>query len=170
MVPAHSLEAPVSRALLIAAALLGMTVVAQAGGIVVPAEERYSAFHADLPACDNAGVLGTISSRFAGKESTFWNSSLGIDSFDKVHEIGFRANGLGYIPRRYCVAHARMNDNRERTVIYQIQDRLGWIGIGYGVEWCVIGKDHNFAYAPACSALRPFADRYLGESVLHARY
>jgi len=159
-----------SRVFLFAAALLGMTVAAQAGGIVVPAEQRYSPFAGVLPACDDAGVLGTITGRFSGKEATFWNSSLSIDSFDKVHEIGFRSNGLGYIPRRYCVAQAHTNDNRERTVIYQIQDRLGWIGIGYGVEWCVVGTDHNFAYAPACSSLRPFAVRYLGESVLHARY
>ena len=159
-----------SRAFLIAAAFLGLTVTAQAGGVVVPAEERYSAFHADLPNCDDSGVLGVISGRFASKEASYWNSSLGIDSFDKVRQIGFRSNGLGYIPRRYCVARAHMSDNRERTVIYQVQDRLGWIGAGYGVEWCVIGKDRNFAYAPACSVLRPFAERYLGESVLHARY
>ncbi len=44
------------------------------------------------------------------------------------------------------------------------------IGWGYGVEWCVVGLDRNLAYAPACSALRPFVERYLGEKALRARY
>ena len=44
------------------------------------------------------------------------------------------------------------------------------IGWGYGVEWCVVGLDRNLAYAPACSVLRPFVERYLGEAAMRARY
>lgn len=152
------------------AAFLVFGATAQAGGIVVPAEQRYSAYSGDLPSCEDPGVLSRISDRFAQKESGYWNSTLQVTGYDRIREIGFRANGLDYIPRRYCVARALVNDLRERTVIYDIQEGLGMIGWGYGVEWCVVGLDRNLAYAPACSALRPFVDRYLGEKALHARY
>ena len=152
------------------AALVALGAGAHAAGVIVPAEQRYSPYSADLPACDDPGVLARISDRFAQKESGYWNSPLQIESYDRIQEIGFRANGLAYIPRRYCVARALDSDSRERTVVYDIEESLGMIGWGYGVEWCVVGLDRNLAYAPACSALRPFVDRYLGEKALRARY
>jgi hypothetical protein len=132
-------------------------------GVVVPAEQRYAPFSVDLPPCDDAGVIGNVQSNFASAQSTFWNSSLQLGSADRIREIGFRANGLAYIPRRYCVARMQSSDGVKRAVVYQIQADLGPIGWGYGVEWCVIGLDHNLAYAPACSVLRPFVERHLAE-------
>jgi hypothetical protein len=158
------------RILLCLAALFALSAGAHAGGIVVPAEQRYSAYSADLPPCDDPGVLARITDRFAQRESGYWNSPLQIAGYDRIQEIGFRSNGLGYIPRRYCVARALDADSRQRTVIYDVEESLGIIGWGYGVEWCVVGLDRNFAYAPACSALRPFVERYLGETAVRARY
>ena len=109
---------------------------------------------------------------FGGKESEFWNSPLQIVGYDRIHEIGFRSNGVGYIPRRYCIARATMNDSQFRTVIYQIEDQLAFASFGDGVEWCVAGLDRNLAYAPGCSVLRPYVTRFLegGERALSERY
>ena len=159
-----------SRLILAFLALIALAPAALAGGIVVPAEQRYSAYSGILPDCSNGAVLDTIASRFASKETEYWNSTLAIGGFDRVKEIGFRSNGLGYIPRRYCVARAHMSDNRDRLVVYQVQEDLGMTGWGSGVEWCVVGTDRDFAYAPACSALRPFAQRYLNQKPLIVRY
>jgi hypothetical protein len=160
-----------TRIILILAAILAFGANARAADrIVVPAERRYSAYSGVLPPCEDGGVLGKISSRFNQKEAEYWNSALVIDHYDRVRELSLRGNGLDYIPRRYCIARAYLNDNREHTVIYQIQESLGMIGWGYGVEWCVIGLDRNFAYAPACRVLRPFAERSLGERALVERY
>lgn len=148
----------------------GLALSAHAAGIIVPAEHRYSAYSGKLPACDDSSALGRITDRFAQKESEYWKSSLAIERFDRVQEISLRGNGLAYIPRRYCIARAYLNDHREHTVIYQIQEDLGMIGWGIGVEWCVVGLDRNNAYAPACSVLRPFAQRFLGQKVLVERY
>ncbi len=158
------------RFLVCLAAVLGFGFGAQAGGIVVPAEQRYSAYSGDLPGCDDPGVLARISDRFAQKEANYWNSPLQIAGFDRIREIGMRSNGLGYIPRRYCVARALDSDSKDRTVVYDIVEGMGMISWGYGVEWCVVGLDRNLAYAPACSALRPFVARFLGENALRARY
>ena len=40
---------------------------------------------------------------------------------------------------------------------------FGIIGATWGVEWCVVGLDPNFAYAPACSILRPIIEREIGQ-------
>ena len=151
-------------------AMLAALGVARAGTFVTPAELRHVPYSADLPTCDDAGVLARISQRFEQKESEYWHSALQIGGYDRVRQIGFRANGLGYIPRRYCVARAELNDGRQHNVIYAIGEDLSIIGWGYGVEWCVVGLDRNLAYAPGCSAVRPFIERNIGARALRARY
>ena len=142
-------------AILVTLALCG---IAHAQGYSTPAEQRQSAYTGNLPNCDDPGVLSTITSRFAQKESEYWNSALQIDGYQRIQEIGFRSNGAGYIPRRYCLARAQMNDLKPRAVIYRIEEGLGIIGWGYGVEWCVVGRDENLAYAPGCQEVRPIVD------------
>ncbi len=144
--------------------------LAQAAGVVVPDERRFAPFTTEIPSCDDPAVLDRIRDRFSQKESEFWGSNRVLGSADRITEIGFRANGLAYIPRRYCVARFQMETRRPVTVEYQVQSELGIIGWSYGVEWCVVGYDRNHAYAPACAVLRPFVERRLAELGLKARY
>ena len=136
------------------AVLTGFAANAALARPLVPAEKRNRPFTAVLPACDDAGVLGTITSRFQQKESEYWNSALEIKEFDRIRESGFRSNGKDFIPRRYCTARAGMSDLRKRLLVYTVIERAGIIGWSYGVEWCVDGLDRNNAYAPACRAER----------------
>ena len=106
-----------------------------------------------LPGCDAA--LGWIASRFAGKESQYWNSNLQIVSFDRVRQTAFRPWAQGTIPRRFCTAKALISDGRWRQVNYWIGEDTGEIGASWGVEWCVVGLDRNWAYNPACKMARP---------------
>jgi hypothetical protein len=129
-----------------------------------PAEARWAPFFDDMPPCDDSGVLSTISGRFAGTQREFWNSNLAIAGFERVREIGFRSNGLSYIPRRYCVARAAMTDQRQRTVAYAIGTQLGIIGNTWGVEWCVVGIDPTLAYAPDCQVIKPILEREIGKA------
>jgi hypothetical protein len=151
-------------------ALLALCGGARAQGYSTPAEQRYSPYTANLPVCDDPGVLAKITSLFGRKEAGYWDSTLVIGGYDRVRQIGFRANGLGYIPRRYCVARAQLSDLKPRPVIYAIEEDLDLIGIGYNVEWCVVGLDRNLAYAPGCQAVRPFLERNLGEKALRELY
>ena len=159
-----------NRAIVVLLAFLLLPALARAGGgpaelnqYDVPSEARWAPFYANMPGCDNSGVLSTVSGRFGQTQQKFWNSQLAIGGFDRVREIGFRANGLAYIPRRYCIARAAMSDSKERTVIYNVVSAFGIIGMTWGVEWCVVGLDPNFAYAPACSTLRPIIEREIGQ-------
>ena len=123
---------------------------------MTPAERRNAPLSPDMPACSDPSILSDISGKFASREWKYWDSGLSIASFDRVAEIGYRSNGLDYVPRRYCVARAVFNDGSLRKVTYSIASDLGWLGvIGYGVQWCVDGLDRNFAYGAECRAARP---------------
>jgi hypothetical protein len=106
-----------------------------------------------LPACDAA--LDRIADRFAQKESRFWNSDLQIVSFERVRQIAFRPWARGTIPRRFCRATALVSDGRRHTVYYWIGEDTGFIGANWGVEWCLVGLDRNWAYNPGCKMARP---------------
>jgi hypothetical protein len=136
-----------------------------------PAGELWAPYSSDLPKCDDWAVLSTISGRFDDTEAIYWGGKHAIDAFERVREIGFRANGLSYIPRRYCVARALIFDPRvpppdqrkPRTVVYSVGAAEGIIGMTWGLEWCVVGLDREHAYAPDCLVLRPIIERWLGE-------
>jgi hypothetical protein len=106
-----------------------------------------------LPACEAA--LDVIAQRFAQKEGRFWNSNLQILGFDRVRETAFRPWAEQTVPRRYCTAVAQVSDGRNHTVHYAIVEDGGMIGMFWGVEWCVVGLDRNWAYNPACKMARP---------------
>ena len=82
------------------------------------------------------------------KESRFWNSNLQILDFERVRETAYRPWAAGTIPRRFCSAVAMVSDGRKHRVNYWIGEDTGMIGMTWGVEWCVVGLDRNWAYNP----------------------
>lgn len=110
-------------------------------------------FDGNLPGCEAA--LGTIASRFAHKESRFWNSPLEIVDFERVRQTAYSPWAPGTIPRRFCSAVALVNNGRRHAVNYWIGEDTGTIGQTWGVEWCVVGLDRLWAYNPACKMARP---------------
>ena len=112
-------------------------------------------YDAVAPLCDEPAALGKIQARFARKESRFWASPLEIVRFENIREIAFRPWADNTIPRRFCSAHALMSDGARRPVHYSIIEDGGMIGASWGVEWCVVGVDRNWAYSPACRMAKP---------------
>jgi hypothetical protein len=108
-----------------------------------------------LPACDAEAALFKISSRFNMKENDFWNSDLRILGFEKIRETAFRPWAGNAIPRRFCSAMVTVSDGRRTAVHYSISEDTGMAGMTWGVEWCVVGLDRNWAYSPACKMARP---------------
>ena len=108
-----------------------------------------------LPACDDQWALNKIAARFGEKEGTFWNSALAIQGFDRVRETGFRSWAVNAIPRRFCSAVAYVSDGSKHAINYSIGEDTGMIGATWGVEWCVVGLDRNWAYNPACKMAAP---------------
>jgi hypothetical protein len=148
---------------------------------VTPAEQRYLRWTAILPPCDQPDVVGVIQSRFSERESSYWQSGLTVAALDHIRETGFRTTGVDFIPRRYCSARAVTSDAKTRTVYYSVGEDLGMTGtdgIGstfqsltfgllasktpgsfiptnWGVDWCIVGLDRNYAYGLNCKAARP---------------
>jgi len=106
-----------------------------------------------LPACEEG--LGLVSARFAEKESRFWNSSLQILGYEHVRETAYRPWAADTIPRRYCSARAMVSDGSRHTVYYSIGEDTGFLGAGWGIDFCVVGLDRNMAYNPGCKMARP---------------
>jgi hypothetical protein len=115
-------------------------------------------YDAVLPVCQDPAVLGKIAARFSERERKFWQSDLQIVGIDGVRETAFRPWATGApnaIPRRFCSGVAQVSDARRRTVHYWIGEDTGMIGATWGVEWCVVGLDRNWAYNPGCRMARP---------------
>ncbi len=113
---------------------------------------RYSA---NVPLCTESGPLGRIRSHFHTKERRYWESDLRILDFENVHEIAVRPWAAASIPRRFCAAEALVSDGTRRPIYYSIVEDGGLMGMTYGIEWCVVGLDRNWAYNPACKMARP---------------
>jgi hypothetical protein len=106
-----------------------------------------------LPPCDVA--LSKIRADFGTKEHRFWNSDLTIVDFAGVRETAFRPWAPDTIPRRFCRALALTSDGARRPVYYSIGEDTGFTGVGWGVEWCVVGVDRNWAFNPGCNMAKP---------------
>jgi len=107
-----------------------------------------------VPACADGAALGKIQSMFAEKESRYWQSALQIVGFERIRETAFAPWAEGTIPRRFCTGKVLVSDGRWRTIHYWIGEDTGMIGASWGVEWCVVGLDRNWAYNPACKMAR----------------
>ena len=137
--------------------LFGLFVFGQAAQAANPLELNFGLFGPQydgrVKPCEAA--LGTITSQFQEKESTFWNSALQITAYGRITETAFRPWQSDNIPRRYCSADVILSDGKQRTVHYSIIEDGGFAGMGQGVEWCVTGLDRNWAYNPNCRSARP---------------
>ena len=78
-----------------------------------------------------------------------------ITNFDQIREVAYRPWADGTIPRRFCSGRVQTSDGQWRTVRYSIVEDGGMIGASWGVQWCVVGVDRNWAYNPDCRAAGP---------------
>jgi hypothetical protein len=108
-----------------------------------------------LPPCDYQRALDRIASRFNQKENMYWNTDLRILAIGKIRETAFRPWAADTIPRRFCSALADVSDGKRHVIHYSIAEDTGIIGSTWGVEWCIIGLDRNWAFNPACKMARP---------------
>ena len=109
----------------------------------------------DMPACDYGPALDRIIRNFHIKEIGFWNSELRIVGIENIHETAVLPWAAQSIPRRFCSGTALVNDGVRHALYYSIAEDTGMIGMDWGVNFCVVGLDRNWAYNPACRSARP---------------
>jgi hypothetical protein len=108
-----------------------------------------------IPPCDYPSALENIIGDFHTKEIRFWNSELKIVTIEHIRETAVLPWAAQSIPRRFCSATALINDGAKHAIYYSIAEDTGLAGMGWGVEFCVVGLDRSSAYGPACRAARP---------------
>ena len=108
-----------------------------------------------MPPCDYPDALIKISSRFNERENNFWNTNLKIVAFERIRETAYRPWAANTIPRRFCSGLVEVSDGSKRAIHYSIAEDTGIIGSTWGVEWCVVWLDRDWAYNPACQMARP---------------
>ena len=108
-----------------------------------------------VPACDFPGALDRIIANFHTKEYRFWNSQLRIVGVENIHETAWLPWAAQSIPRRYCSGTALINDGTKHAMNYSIAEDTGMIGMDWGVNFCVVGIDRNWAYNADCRAAGP---------------
>ena len=121
----------------VVAVALALAVSPQAAQAANPLELNFGLFgpsyDGHVAPCEAA--LSTITSQFQEKESTFWNSSLKITAYGRIHETAYRPWQSDNIPRRYCSGDVMLSDGKMRAVHYSIIEDGGFAGFGQGVEW-----------------------------------
>jgi len=112
-------------------------------------------YYRDMPACDYAPALDRIIGNFHTKEIRFWNSELQIVGIENIRETAVMPWAAQAIPRRFCSGVAVINDGVRHPIYYSIGEDTGVVGMDFGVNFCVVGLDRNWAYGPACRAAKP---------------
>ena len=105
-----------------------------------------------------AGLLGPMVAPGIAKAETLkavMNSDLKIVGFADIREIAFRPGHYAAIPRRYCAGTAFISDGTRHKIFYSIGEDTGLLGVSWGIEWCVVGLDRNWAYNPRCKMAQP---------------
>ncbi|MGE0844720.1 MAG: hypothetical protein AB7L41_00520 [Flavobacteriaceae bacterium] len=107
------------------------------------------------PGCDEPRVLGAIQRRFDRTEAEYWDG-MRMLTIDRVRETAFDDWEPTIIARRYCSARATFSDGQTRGLVYWLRSEQGFAGLGWGFQYCVLGRDRFNTYAPGCKVLRPY--------------
>ena len=95
-------------------AAFGLMALSQAAEAANPLELNFwlsgPKYDGRLKSCEAA--LGTVTSQFQEKESTYWNSKLTITAYGRIHEVAYRPWQSDNIPRRYCSGDVQLSDGK----------------------------------------------------------
>ena len=119
------------------------------------AEDRWAAFTGNLPPCDDDAVLNEVQQRFSAREMGYWDSSLKVEGFDRIGTTANRPWGKSFIPTRFCHGRTLLSNGKHYGLRYSIIEDGGLAGFDWGVQWCVIGLDRNYHFAPGCQGASP---------------
>jgi len=106
------------------------------------------------PACDQPGVLGKITRKFADQDEVLIHSGLRIVSIDRIAQTRFKDGpSLTYV--RFCTGRALLTNGRASEVVFIVEWPMkGKYSIGFAVESCLPGFDPFRVYDGDCRAIR----------------
>ena len=107
------------------------------------------------PACDDPKVLKQIHARFDQTEAAYWHTGIRMAMITHVRQTAFQDWQPLIIARRYCSAMAYLTNGARYELVYWLRSEQGFAGTDWGMQYCLVGRDRDMAYAPYCRMLRP---------------
>jgi hypothetical protein len=136
------------------AALLWPPVANPAHAADLPARVEITQPIAAADPCGDPHVLERIMERFAWAEAHAWRGDIVMASLGNGRQSGHPYAEPGIIKRDYCMADARMSDQKPFTVFFTIEYGQGFASIGNYVDFCVLGLDPWRVHDEACRTVR----------------
>lgn len=107
------------------------------------------------PACHDPKVVGRVAKMFNQAEAAYWHTGVRMAHITHARETAYRDWQPTMIARRYCSAVAYLSDGGRYELVYWVRSEQGFAGVGWGVQFCLVGRNRQMAYAPHCKMLRP---------------
>lgn len=107
-----------------------------------------------IPLCADPGLAGRVVNQFNDVERTYWNGQHTLVSLAGMFENGFHPARDDKVARRWCRGIALFADGAQRQIVLELSADTGFVGIGYGLAYCIQGLDRHWTYAPNCRVLR----------------
>jgi hypothetical protein len=107
-----------------------------------------------IPVCTDGDMLARVVEQFNETENTYWNGRQRMTGIVHARGQGLHPRRDGKIARRWCGGTATFADGRQRRVVIELAADAGFVGVGYGLAFCVVGLPRSWTFQPACRVLR----------------
>ncbi len=107
------------------------------------------------PACDEPRVLNRVVARFDKTEAKYWHTGVRMAGIENARPASTRTWPPKATIIRYCTGTAYLSDGSRYELVYWVRAATGFAGYGWGIEFCLTGRDRQLSYAPHCRMLRP---------------
>ncbi|MEM6711270.1 MAG: hypothetical protein AAF590_03210 [Pseudomonadota bacterium] len=96
----------------------------------------------DLPTCTAGAVLSRVSEKAAFNGQAPYQQPVTIARYDRIHQTRHIGSfGPGTRERRWCRARVHLVTGNSHTVFYLIESHASFVGVSYGVQSCIVGRD-----------------------------
>lgn len=137
---------------LIAAFWLALPLTAEAAD---PMVRKAPSVAVPVGPCAERSVLREITRRFDRTEAQYWHTGVRMAAITGPRPASTRLWPPETTVIHYCSATAYLSDGARHELVYWLRTVTGFAGYGWGVEFCLVGRDRHMSYAPACRMLRP---------------
>ena len=113
-----------------------------------------------VPLCDDPRVLRQVQSKFAWADRNTWSeisnrkTTISINAIGNIKQRYSLNQTKSLITHRHCDGTATLSNGKNPRVYYLVQERMGFAGISWKVQFCVAGYDRWRVYGAHCSTLR----------------
>jgi len=110
-----------------------------------------------VPSCEDPRVVAQVEDQFEYGAPRMIPADLAIVEFSNLMEKAYHPlGGHKEVERRYCQGTVLVSTGEHRTVYYVVEYPMGYAGISWRAEGCVLGLDKWKIYGANCESLRRF--------------